>query len=326
MAPQKKPLPANLSFQMQPQLLMKPETNPTGYVPFEHAADFGFDPGALEPSRVNAWWLADAAWLAYWHDADAAVNVLRDRAGLTARYIEKEGAEAYVASCPSFAIVTFRGTQPNDWSDIFDDACYKAEPWEGAHVHRGFARRLRNLDEVMGAFVKDLPSGCPVWFTGHSLGAAVASLAAYRYRAVAGGVYTFGSPLVGNDVFSSNFNAALKATSVRYVNHHDIVTVVPPPRFAWPNGEFTHVEHARVIDENGHIVALAPSAPAGIVSRVLAGAAAVVDEIETRALDVAKAVTMHRGLTMSDRLSDHTPLYYALHCWNDFVEHFDEER
>ena len=111
--PQKKTFPHGLTLQEQHQLLTHPETNPTRYVPFENASTFKFRAEASTASRVNAWWLADAAWLAYWSDKDAALKMFRDGAGLTAEYAAEEGAEAYFASCPDFAIVTFRGTQPD---------------------------------------------------------------------------------------------------------------------------------------------------------------------------------------------------------------------
>ena len=60
--------------------------------------------------------------------------------------------------------------------------------------------------------------------TGNSLGAALATLAADRYGNVQG-VYTFGSPKVGNDVFKEKF--IVKTYSI--VNNKDIVTRVPPP-------------------------------------------------------------------------------------------------
>ena len=36
-----------------------------GFPYFAHAEKFPFDPGAVADSPVNAWWLADASFLAY---------------------------------------------------------------------------------------------------------------------------------------------------------------------------------------------------------------------------------------------------------------------
>ena len=323
MKPRKKPLPLNIPLDVQQKLLLQPETNPTAHVPLEDAATFAFEPGASTQSRVNAWWLAEASWLAYSHDKDAVAHVFRERAGMSCEFVGVKGAEAYLASSSRFAIVAFRGTQPDDWTDIFDDACYQTTRWDAGHVHHGFARRLDTLDESLRRFIGQLPAGCRVWFTGHSLGAAVATLAAYRFRDVTGGVYTFGSPLVGNAVFSGLFAQANGPRSFRYVNDHDIVTRVPPAPFAAPNGSYTHVDHGRWIDKDGNIGTAMPSL-LQFVRDVFGRPTAVLDLIDLHGRTLANLVTLRRQPTLPDSLGDHTPLYYALHCWNDFAEHFRE--
>ncbi len=44
-----------------------------------------------------------------------------------------------------------------------------------------------------------------------------------------GGVYTFGSPLVGDRRFVDGFNSRVGNRSFRFVNDQDAVTRVPPP-------------------------------------------------------------------------------------------------
>jgi len=108
-----------------------------------------------------------------------------------------------------------------------------------------------------------------VWFTGHSLGAALATLAASRYQTA--GVYTFGSPLVGNQSFAAAFNAVFHdgagSRSFRYVNDHDVVTQVPPGPLAFPHGRFTHVDEPRGISRDGNVGTL-PSAPPNFIQDV----------------------------------------------------------
>jgi triacylglycerol lipase len=318
--PEKRPLPRNLPLATQQKLLLQPETNPTGYSALEHASIFPFEPGTALASRTNAWWLADASWLAYSKDPDAVARVFRDRADLACRYVAVEGAEAYFTSCDAFAIVVFRGTQPDDWDDLFDDACYKTVAWDVGHVHGGFARRLAKVEDELGRFIAQRPSGCPVWFTGHSLGAAIATLAAYRHRGILGGVYTFGSPLIGNEVFRNAAAATFQTRSVRYVNDHDIVTRVPPAPFALPAGLFTHIDHPQWIDEDGRVGTTAPSL-LQFVRAVFGGPKVILDLIDLHMLDASRGgLPLRRPLTLPDGLADHTPLYYALHCWNDLVD------
>lgn len=324
MTPAKKPLPSNLPLEVQQKLLLQPESNPTNHVPFENALEYPFEPGAAQPSRVNAWWLAEASWLAYWDDVERAKAVLRDSAGLSCDLVAIRGAEVYFAACPRFAIVAFRGTESQDWNDIFDDACYATARWDVAHVHHGFARRLETLHPDLERLIAGIDRGCRVWFTGHSLGAAAATLAAYRYRDVTGGVYTFGSPLVGNERFARAFKKEFEGRSVRYVNDHDIVTRVPPPPFAFPNGVFTHVDEGRWIDGEGGM-STTPPFPLQFVRDVFGRPNAILDTIDLHQLDLANLLPQRRRPTLPAGLADHTPLYYALHCWNDFVEHHQED-
>lgn len=321
MQPVKKPLPTDLPLEVQQKLLFQPETNPTSYVALKDADAFGFEPAATALSRSKAWWLADASWLAYWRDPNAVARVFHDQADMACQFASVEGAEAYFASSDHFGIVAFRGTQSDDWPDLFDDVCYRPVEWDTGHVHAGFARRLDRLEPDLTRFLGQHPAGWRVWFTGHSLGAAVATLAAYRHRDVAGGVCTFGSPLVGNAVFSSGVGKAFQGRSARYVNDHDIVTRVPPPPFAFPNGFFTHVDQLRWIDKDGVINGTAPST-LSFVRNVFGSPKAVLDAIDLHRLDAANVrLPIGRHLTLPDGLSDHTPLFYALHCWNDFVAH-----
>jgi triacylglycerol lipase len=312
--PVKKALPVDPPLALQQQLLFHPETNPTGYVPFEDARTYAFVPKAISLSRVNAWWLADAAWLAYWHDEHAARQVFADNAGLSnCELVASGGTECYVAWSDAFAIVAFRGTQPDDWDDILDDARYLAVPGDAGRVHRGFLHGLDVARAELERVLAKLPGGCALWFTGHSLGAALATLAAYRYRNRAAGAYTFGSPLVGNGAFAGLFGTEFSERSFRYANDHDLVTQVPPPPFAMPHGLYTHVDHLRWINKDGQIGSMAPTLE-DFLRDAFGRTNAVLDMIR-----------LHRGdarVDLPPALADHTPLYYALHCWNDFVAHY----
>jgi pimeloyl-ACP methyl ester carboxylesterase len=308
---QRKSLPINPSLDVQRKLLFEPESNPTGYVPFEHAAAHPFEPSPGGHSRVNAWWLAEAAWLAYSHDDDAVRTVLKERAGLTAFAPLDAGAtHGFVASCDTFAIVAFRGTQSGDWGDLFDDVRFLPVTWDVGHVHQGFASAFLVISAQLEAALAALPASLPVWFTGHSLGAAVATLAAWRHRARPGGICTIGSPLVGNGVFAGEFDTALEPHSLRFVNDHDVVTRVPPPPFALLHGRYTHVSTLRTINSDGHIGSTPPTLPHFV--RDVFGDTGVL-------LDMVTLSHASSGLRLPAALADHTPLYYVIHCWNDLV-------
>lgn len=304
----KKDLPTNLSLERQRDLLTRPESNPTGYIPFENASAHAFVPTATTWSRINAWWLADASWIAYSHDRDAVRDVFRSRAGMEGcEAIAGGGTECYLAHRDTFAIVTFRGTQPDDWNDLFNIVRFVPRAWDVGHVHQGFADALDVVWNPLETALNQLQDR-PVWFTGHSLGGALASLAAVRRGVHAAGVYTFGSPRVGNGVFAGHFDSALRGRSIRYVNDHDAVTHVPTEPFAFPHGRYAHVSDQRWINKDGQVSTTEPTLRHFVQdvfgdSRVL--------------LDIINLLEQNIRIALPDALSDHTPLYYALHTWND---------
>jgi predicted lipase len=96
-------------------------------------------------------------------------------------------------------------------------------------VHNGFKAQLDELWPTIDAALATVT--CPIFYTGHSLGAALATLAAARRPPQA--VYAFGSPLVGNNAFA---RMTARLPIHRVVDGNDIVTVVPPREFG-----FVHV-------------------------------------------------------------------------------------
>jgi hypothetical protein len=157
--------------------------------------------------------------------------------------------------------------------------------------------------------LQQLPKDCSVWFTGHSLGAALATLAAWRAGGT--GVCTFGSPLVGNQVFAGNFNIRFAGRTLRYVNDFDIVTRVPPEPLAFPFGRFAHVDALRWIDRTG--TTSSGPVPNAFFSDVIGAGNA------TFMLHVVQHPAIFPSLP--DALRDHTPLHYVIHVWNDCVRH-----
>lgn len=139
--------------------------------------------------------------------------------------IKKDGGThcfVSVSNDQKLAVVAFRGTDKDDPTNLGDDINGLKVAWEhGGQVHRGFRDALA---DVRGALEKALP-GIPgrLLFTGHSLGAALATLLAGVKTPDA--LYTFGSPLVGDADFVATLGGV---KSFRYVDCCDIVTRVPP--------------------------------------------------------------------------------------------------
>merc|ERR1712113_1174488 len=110
-------------------------------------------------------------------------------------------------------------------------------------VHRGFATAFRHVQKPMTQAISDL--GCSnLVVSGHSLGAAMSTLAAIYIRGELGlrieNVYTYGKPRVGNYAFVSAFQALAERDKVspamwRVVHFHDPVPRVPAPKGSFPS-------------------------------------------------------------------------------------------
>jgi alpha-beta hydrolase superfamily lysophospholipase len=69
-----------------------------------------------------------------------------------------------------------------------------------------------------------------LWITGHSLGGALALLAAWRLRRnfiEVHQVYTFGAPMIGNEHAAQGFQREFTNKIFRYVDHMDVVPLLP---------------------------------------------------------------------------------------------------
>lgn len=144
-------------------------------------------------------------------------------------YIDRDGAQAYIFSNPQDCVVVCRGTEPNEWNDIKADANAVAVIAETAgRVHCGFKTEVDDLWPRLERALKDNEK--PLWFAGHSLGGAMATICGGRcklaeIRSNPEAIFSYGSPRVGNNRYI-NF---VKVRHYRWVNNNDIVCRVPPP-------------------------------------------------------------------------------------------------
>jgi triacylglycerol lipase len=146
------------------------------------------------------------------------------------RFYDRDGAQAYIFANDDDAVVTCRGTEPNDWNDLKADLDFGAVLSETVgRVHRGFKREVDDLwPRLEQALVNNTRT---LWFTGHSLGGAMAAICAGRcvlstIRSNPRALFTFGSPRVGNKRYVNY----VEFEAYRWVNNNDIVPRVPP---AW---------------------------------------------------------------------------------------------
>jgi len=148
----------------------------------------------------------------------------------TVEFYNRDGAQAYRFMNKEDLVIACRGTQPAEWNDISADL--KAVPVVAetvSRVHQGFKAEV---DELWPMVLEDLVAKSPkqmLWFCGHSLGAAMATIMASRcmYEEAVPDpqeLYTYGSPRVG----WRGYVVHLGVQHHRWVNNNDIVTRVPP--------------------------------------------------------------------------------------------------
>jgi hypothetical protein len=142
-------------------------------------------------------------------------------------------ALAAVRAADGTPLISFRGTQPDNYKDWVTDlrANLVAWPESGGLVHDGFAIAVRRIKpQILEWFDRVKPDGSKLILTGHSLGAAMATLAATIWPPQ--WLVTIGSPRVGDAAFVGSVRTT---QSVRLVDCCDAVTEVPP--------EFTGYRH-----------------------------------------------------------------------------------
>ncbi|QDV24697.1 lipase family protein [Aureliella helgolandensis] len=144
-------------------------------------------------------------------------------------YFDEDGAQAYIFANQFDCVVVCRGTEPNEWNDIKADVNALAVVAETAgRVHLGFKCEVDDLWPRLERALKQNEK--TLWFAGHSLGGAMATICAGRCKlseipANPEALFTFGSPRVGDNRYI-NF---VKLAHYRWVNNNDVVCRVPPP-------------------------------------------------------------------------------------------------
>lgn len=291
--------------------LFEPNYN---YSYLRHASSFSFpakvpqQDQVAEFDRVNAWWLAEVSMLAY-ADGDGFVRRQLLSAGMldVKMYTSPPGSTGHTQAILTFnheaVIVAFRGTEPNQWKDFVTDMqAHQVEMGDAGKVHAGFQSGLLDVwNQMLPELLRLSASGKSVWMTGHSLGGALAVLAAHQFQQPVT-VYTFGAPRIGDSQFVKSY----RQPTFRLVNNTDFVADIPPPMWYHHVGELVYFDSRHQLCRN---------VP---VSRL------VKDKARGQSLAVTQRIKEWSKLELDARpvkpLLDHAPICYVVHCWNSLVE------
>ena len=275
---------------------------------------FHFRPQRTHYCPANAYWAATLSKCAYAANGTGnqqgiveALNALDEQQGFEEVVaFDKNSSQAILARHTQCAFAAFRGTDElADWLDNL-----KVAPVDGplGAVHGGFWAALKDIWPHMRTTlanwrrvrIKGGKQPLPLWLTGHSLGGAMATLAAatlVQAEVPFYGVYTFGQPRCGHGTFARNFNNEAKGRHFRFHNNNDIVTRVPATLLG-----YRHVGTFIYIDSNGNL-----DADIGWWLRILDAAKGAMDDLGEWGLDSIKDHKVDDYLTAIEKWGDKRP-------------------
>jgi triacylglycerol lipase len=303
------------------------------YTYFEDFQNHPFLPLANTFELVNAGWLADLAMLAYFNRSDIKDRL--DNSGLTAagfvmEFFSRDTTQYFVVHNDNMVAVSIRGTEIDNFWGAFEDWLnnLRFEPVldeSGGLVHAGFIKDVASMwnDTNEGPGLKSYlqpllaPGTRTLWITGHSLGAALATLVAERAARDGGfdvrGVYTYGSCRVGDSDFKQKYGAlGLDAKNYRIVHDIDIAQQL------FPHPAYVHVGQFKFIDANGNID---PTVVNPIVGDGPLPEPTTAQEWAVRLFlifgEAGARAANALGLTIPKPFAEHAPIYYASYIWNN---------
>lgn len=168
-------------------------------------------------------------------------------AGYSSVFLNTKGTQAYFIWDDTDVVIICRGTEPKELSDIIADIQFDLVPSSAkiGLVHHGFKKSVDRVWDDLVSLLETYGKDKQIWCTGHSLGAAMATLIATRCHRLDNMpnpvLFTFGSPRVGDKIYA-RLMEGLEIEHHRWVNNADIVTRNPiPPYFHY--GTLHYFDH-----------------------------------------------------------------------------------
>ena len=194
-------------------------------------------------------------------------------------------AQAFVAYNDTTIIISVRGSElpfiSMDWrnnSKYFQYTNASVSQYcPEAGIHGGFflsafrIKNIRNYSDSAYVFEEirrlQLEGNRQIYFTGHSLGGAIANLlamfTAYETDLAVEGVYTYGEPKGGNVAYQKCHDARLVDKTFRFINNRDVVARVRGP------GSYIHVGNLAYFDSKGSLTDINTYSTIGVIVDIL---------------------------------------------------------
>lgn len=249
-------------------------------------------------AHVHDWVCAELSRLAYTpfqHDLMQNARLLSELKMGGFKWVDDfhtPGAQAIALQLQASGklVVVFSGCQPH-FMDFATDKHNLKTPWkEGGQVHLACAALWADLWPTMQHRLGSELNACI--FTGHSQGAALATLAASQVQSPLARLVTIGSPAVGDAAFADSI-AGMEID--RYVNCCDVMCTLPPAHL-----NYVHVGALRYIDSASVVHSRAPFAE--LIAK---------DQNAAR-LNYPNETKWLKDAVESRDLADHAPMNYVL--------------
>jgi pimeloyl-ACP methyl ester carboxylesterase len=286
-----------------------------------------FDPSAEGYSTRDATWMAEMSALAYRGPEMVGKQLRRWDFSLVSEILDPAtDTNGFIASRDKVLVVAFRGT--SGFRDFVTDVdIRRVRPeWAAGGVHSGFENALDGVwSQLISRLGPPAAQHKDIWLTGHSLGAALAQLAALRlsragYRVHR--VYTFGTPRIGDKDFVADYDRRLSEQSFPHVNWRDVVTRVPPAALGFraaasaKTRKFTGSKHELKVqpDEASDALGVADDWRTAVTNSINKTTAFLPDELRPRALrslvPISPTANLYAAEFSSGPLDDHGSFQY----------------
>lgn len=162
---------------------------------------------------------------------------------IQAQEIAETDTRWFWARCSSYDVIAFKGT--SSVKDAILDAEISKVQYDGCRIHCGFLKAFQSLGVFHGL-------ARPTVFIGHSLGGALATIAAREWYSPAWpmAARTFGSPRIGDQAFADSYDNRVPDT-IRVVHNDDIVPRVPKLGYRHVGGKLRLRDDGSVVTWTG---------------------------------------------------------------------------
>lgn len=191
---------------------------------------------------------AQLSMLAYLPKQEAAPLFAAE--GLSATLYTNQHSTAYLLECEDDLVLVFRGTIYQDFNTVKVNFKVSKVPASigCGHKHRGFKEAVDSLWPQLKPCLQAAGRQRKIWFAGHSLGAALGTIAAIRCKHDPDlpdpeALFTFGSPRVGTAPYIGSLWAK-QVVHYRWVNSVDLVTMLPSTWWGYRHhGTLYYLDH-----------------------------------------------------------------------------------